>query len=120
MTISQLTQAFPTLQKIVNFDLPIKKAYDIFCLAKLFNEQKEFFIDKERKLINKYNGKISDAGQITFDNVNDKANFAREYAELNNFEVAAAPISLKFTDFGEQRLSPMEIMSLDGIISFED
>ena len=120
MTIQQLLNSQQAIQKLMGFNLPVKKAYKIYALAKQINEQREFFINEERKLIKKFNAEIKDNGYIILkDPQKDSEPFAKEYQEICSCEIPGiSPIELKYSDFGDATLSPQEIALLDGIITF--
>lgn len=121
MTQKEMINIIPTIQKLVGTNLPIKQAYAVFRLAKEIDEQKDFFITSEKKLIEKYNGIINENGRITFEDSNNFAPFAQEYEELNNLNVELKqqlPIVIKL-DSVDCSLTPTDFFNLDGIINFE-
>ena len=122
MTQKQMIDIIPTIQKLVGTNLPVKQAYAIFRLAKEIDEQKDFFITSEKKLIEKYNGTVDENGRITFENSNNFAPFAQEYEDLNNLEVEikeSLPIVIKLDEISGGKLTPTDFFNLDGIINFE-
>lgn len=122
MTTKQMLQAIPVLQTLVSYKLPMQKAYAVYNLAKKIDEQKEYFANKEKELIEKYSGTINDKGQVSFANPEDFQGFAQEYNELNSVEVdiSGVPMTLSFSDFGDQQFSAADLMNLEGVIEFVD
>ena len=120
MTTKQMLQAIPVLQTLVNYKLPMKTTYALYNLAKKINEQKEFFVNKEKELIEKYKGNLNGQGQISFEKSEDFQAFAKEYNELNDVEVdiGGVPVSIRFDDMGDQTLSAADIMNLEGVVEF--
>jgi len=47
--------------------------------------------------------------------------FAAEIEELNETEIdeSFTPVTLKYDAFGDQKISPKELMAIDGFIIFE-
>ena len=122
MTQKEMINIIPTLQKLVGIKLPLKSSYAVFRLAKEIDAQKEFFIEEERKLIEKYNGSINEMGRISFENPENFEPFAQEYAELNNLEVELKeklPIVIKLDVVEGGEFAPADFFSLEGIIDFE-
>jgi hypothetical protein len=50
---------------------PAKKAYQIYLLSKKLNSILEFFIEEERKLIQKFHAEVKDNGEVAFANAGD-------------------------------------------------
>ena len=122
MTQKEMFNAIPTIQKLVGTRLPIKSSYAIFKLAKEIDSQKEFIIGEEKKLIEKYNGKIDEQGRITFEDPSVYENFSKEYANLNNLEVeltTALPIKIDLNAVSGVNFAPADFLTLEGIINFE-
>lgn len=122
MKASQINNIITILNRLSTVQLPMKKAYQIYLLAKEINEHREFFINKEKELVDKYQAKIDIAsGLISFVNNDDRDKFQAEYLELMNVDVelAAAPIIISESDANDFKISPAEIASLEGLIDFE-
>lgn len=117
----QIANAYTSLKKILNMHFPAKKAYQIYLLSKKLNSILEFFIEEERKLIQKFHAEVKDNGEIAFANAGDAQNFRIEYLKLQNFEVEEeiVPVILTEDDIKDQEFTPIDIFNLEGIISFE-
>lgn len=121
MTLQQMLNAIPALQNIVNLKLPAKQAYALFKLGKEINNQREFFAEEEKKLIEKYNGKVSEQGQITFEDAANQQNFLKDYIELNNMDADISvnlPIEIDIDYLGGENLTANDIETLFDIINF--
>jgi hypothetical protein len=119
MKIQQMLNSFSTLEKVVELNLPFKKAYKIYSLIKKINEERDFFIKEERKLVDKFNAEILENGNIKFNSAEDQENFLKDQAEILGYEVEGfEPIELSFDDLGDAKISPKEIMQLEGVINF--
>lgn len=122
MTQKQMFSIIPVLQKLVGIKLPLKNSYAIYRLAKEIDAQKDFFIEEEKKLVEKYNGLISPEGRITFEDVNSYEPFTKEYVELNELEVSLTetlPIKINLDSVESNELTPADFLALDGVIDFE-
>ena len=118
MIMKQMLDSLPILQRVMELKLPIKKAHEVYSLAKQINEQRDFFIKEEKKLIDKFNAKAVD-NKVHFKSDSDQASFVKEYAELMQFKVEnCTPINLSFDDLGSAEFSPIEIGLLEGVINF--
>jgi DNA integrity scanning protein DisA with diadenylate cyclase activity len=120
MTADKILNALPVVQKLVSLQLPVKKAYKVYSLAKQINEQREFFINEEKKMIEKFSVTI-ESGNLHFKSSEDQALFVAEHNELMQYQVEGlTPIELSFTDLGNLEITPMEMSSLDGVVIFID
>ena len=121
MTIQQLLNAYPIMQKLITLKLPIKKAHKVFLMAKKADEQKEFFIQEEKKLIEKYEAEIKEDGMIYFKNAEIKEAFIAADAELGQLEIDGFdPIYLTYDDMGDETFTAADIAALDGVVIFVD
>lgn len=121
MTAEKILSALPIVQKLVGLQLPVKKAYKVYSLAKQINEQREFFINEEKKLIEKFNGTIQEDGQIIFENDVCSEDFAKAHFEMMTNEIDGfSPIELTFEDLKGAEFSPFDIGLLDGLVNFID
>lgn len=120
MTVQQMFNALPILQRLMELKLPIKKAYKVYNLAKVINEKREFFINEEKKLIEKFNAQVSENGMLKFEKMEDQVNFLQEHEEMMNYEeLDLEVLELDFDDLGDTEFSPIEVMQLEGVISFK-
>ena len=127
----QFIRAYSTLQRISNFELPVRDAYMVYKLLKEIEPVYEFATKMERQLIEKYHGEITENGTIKFiysDDEQSKAEgtknmnmFAAAIEDLNDTEIDEnfSPITLKYDALGSQKMTPKEIMAIDGFITFE-
>lgn len=121
MTVQQMLNSLPILQKVMELKLPIKKAHGIYVLAKQINEQREFFINEEKKLIDKFNAEVLEGGSIRFKTPEEQAQFVKEHANLMNYEVSdLKTIELSFDELGDTEFTPIDILALEGVIDFKE
>lgn len=120
MKQSQINRAYSALTKMINMELPAKDAFGIYALAKKLETNYSFEIDREKRLIEKYNGQIDKSGQISFKSEDDAIAFGNEVVELGQMEVdlEISPISVSIDSFGDQHITPNDILCLDGFVEF--
>lgn len=121
MKVQQLFNSLPILQRVIELKLPIKKAYDVYILTKHINEQKDFFIKEEKKLIDKFNAEVLENGKVRINNYEDRAKFAEEYNDLMQYEINdLIAVELNFNDLNGVEFAPQELMLLEGVINFKE
>jgi hypothetical protein len=121
MKIQQLLNAYPIMQKLITLKLPVKKAHKVFLMARKAEEQKEFFVQEERKLIEKYEADIKEDGRIYFKDSESKDAFLAEDTELGQIEIDDFdPIYLTYDDMGDETFTAADIAALDGVVIFVD
>lgn len=114
-----MLNSLPILQRIMELKLPIKKAYQVYSLAKAINDKREFFINEEKKLIEKFSAEVLEGGKVKFKDAATQAEFLQEHADLMNYEVVdLEAIELNFDDLGNAEFTPVELMQLEGVINF--
>jgi len=121
MKQGNINRAYPSLLKLRDFNLPVKKAYAIYKLSVCVENAHEFAAEEERKYLADYNGSISDDGNtISFETPTDCAAFRDKVEELCNVDVdiEIEPVLLTEDDLGEQRLTPADIFNLEGFVTF--
>lgn len=121
MTQFNVNKAYVVLAKISEFKLPVKKAYEIYKLAKTLEERYRFAVDEEKKYIEEFNGTINNDGTVSFENAEIYGAFQEKLSELNDMQVdiEITPVVLTEKDLGEQTISPSDIYNLEGFVTFE-
>lgn len=121
MKIQNLINALPIMQKLIGLKLPVRKAHKLFLMAKKAEEQKEFFIQEERKLIEQYEAEIREDGRIYFKDSESKDAFLAADAELGQLEIDGFdPIYLTYDDMGDETFTAADVAALDGVVMFVD
>ena len=117
----KINNAYPILAKIINFDLPIYKAKEIYLLIKKIEEHYKFALEHEKKIIKDCSGVIQDDGSIKFDTPENAQLFKQKSEELYNMEVDIdfSPIHLNYDDVRDQKLKPIDIFNLEDFIVFD-
>lgn len=125
----QVNDAYQTLSKLNGTKFPIRVAYNMYQLLKKLEPSYTCEVDLERKLLAKYNGYVSDNGDLVFGSDDEplevrkqyRADFLSEVNELCNIEVDLDfdPIIIRYDDMEGQTLSITDIAKLDGFVVFE-
>lgn len=121
ITYQKMFNVYPMLQKLITMELPVKVSYQLYKVGKKIEDEKNFFVQEEKKLIEKYHGEVDAVGKINFEDDKNKESFIEEYQELNNLEIKdldSLPIKINIEDLNI-KLSALEISVLDGIIDFD-
>jgi hypothetical protein len=121
MTQFHVNKAYAALTRLADLKLPVKKAYELYKLSKAIEEHYNFAVSQERKYIDEFSGKINPDGTVSFENTEKFSAFQDKLSNLNemNVELDITPISLTEKDLGDQTITPAEIYSLEGFVSFE-
>lgn len=121
MKIQQLLNAYPIMQKLITLKLPVKKAHKVFLMVKKAEEQREFFIQEERKLIERFEADIREDGKIYFKDAESKAAFMAADAELGQIEIDGLEcITLTYDDMGDAEFAAADIAALEGVVEFAE
>ena len=87
ITYQKMFNVYPMLQKLITMELPVKVSYQLYKVGKKIEDEKSFFIQEEKKLIEKYNGKVDAIGKIDLKKDKKRESLVKEYQELNNLEI---------------------------------
>ena len=113
----------------MNFN--VRDAYSIYKLYKELGNAIEFGIERERSLLNKYDGRFMSNGYIEFvhgkdadakqKGIENMNKYMEEMEELNSMELPDefSPLTLSYDSFGDQKITPDDIAALEGFVSFE-
>lgn len=129
MFLIQIVDAYPTFmlfaqQRYTNFEL----SYKLSKAVKDIQEKVKFYTDEEKKLVDEYakkeaNGQVSirDGNIIDFDDPEKSKAYHENITKLRGTAVDIfEPIVIKKSDMKNMSLSltPMQILSLNGLITF--
>ena len=128
MNYMKIVNSMSALQGMTQMRLPYATARDIYKMYKKFEEEYNFFIQEEIKLVNEFGEKdeqgkpiVYKNGTVKFSDIESKNKYEAKLTELGAQEsdIQVKPIVLKEADIGEQVISPETMGKLEGIISFE-
>lgn len=121
MKQEKINRAFPSLNKLRDMSLPVKKARAIYKLYTAIEGAYNFSYSEEQKYLNEFHGTVSADGSITFKTPDDCSAFKEKFEELINsdIELDIDVVTLSDDDFGDQMLTPGDIFNLEGFVVFE-
>lgn len=127
----KINNAYRVLKRMSEMKFNVKDAYAIYTLIKQIQPAIDFSIEREQQLIQKYDGRMSTEGNISFvhgDTEEDKEIglnnfqlFKVEMDEMANMDngIEFKQIKLSYDSFGDQTITPDEISCLEGFVEFE-
>lgn len=120
MTYYEVTKAYPALKVFAECSLPAGKAVTVYRMMKRAFECYEFTVREERKLMEIYGGKSSGL-QITFNDEDSYRQFTEKLEEVKQLEAVwdFEEITVTEEDLGSQKVSPRDMLDLEGFIRFE-
>lgn len=121
MKQEKINRAFPSLMKLRDINLPVKKARAIYKMYVTVEGAYEFALGEEKKYLSEFNGTVAGDGSINFNSPEECAAFKEKFEELVHSEVDLniEPVVLSENDIGDQTLTPGDIYNLEGFVIFE-
>lgn len=127
MTYAQIIKAKPALDTLKKLRLPYGKAKEVYRAAKTADEEFDFFVEEEKKLILATASKDKDGepvftetGAVRFDTIGERDEYVKAHKDLEGLECAGLQeIMLTAEEIGNQTISPETIEALEGIVTFE-
>lgn len=121
LTLIQIQNAAAGLQGFLEANLPPKKAWQLYQLSKLLNEQNEFFITQQRKILERYNAEPQPNGYVKFESPEIALQAQNELNELSMLEVELDFNTVHLTDdeTKDLRISMATAAALEDLIAFD-
>lgn len=121
MEQKKINRAFPSLIKMRDLNLPVKKARAVYKLYVATEEAYNFAADEEKKYLDEFRGVLANDGNINFQTPEECAAFKEKFEELchSDVELDIEPVVLTEDDLGDQKLTPGDIYNLEGFVTFE-
>lgn len=121
MKQEKINRAFPSLAKLRDISLPVKKARAIYKLYIAAESAYNFALNEEKKYLSEYNGTLIEDGSINFSSPEECVAFKEKFDELVTSEVDLdiEVVTLTESDLGDQLLTPGDIYNLEGFVTFE-
>lgn len=121
MKQEKINRAFPSLARLKDIRLPVKKAYAVYKLYMAAEGAYRFAAEEEKKCLDEYNGTIVENGEIRFESPEKCAAFMERLEEIHNMDVdfCVEPVVLTEQDLGDQTLTPGDFYNLEGFVTFE-
>jgi len=121
MKQEKINRAFPSLVKMRDLNLPVKKARAIYKMYVAVEEAYNFASTEEQKYLEEFRGILTDEGTINFKTPEECAAFKEKFEELchSDVDINIDPVVLTESDLGDQTLTPGDIYNLEGFVTFE-
>ena len=121
MRQEKINRAFPSLVKLRDINLPVKKARAIYKMYVAVEDAYNFAAGEEKKYLVEYNGTVNDDGSVHFNTPEECSAFKERFDELCNSDVEldVDVVSLSENDIGDQMLTPGDIYNLEDFVVFE-
>ena len=129
MKLIEILNANEALKKLANAKFnSFKKAYELSKLRKQVDEEIDFYVTEEKKIVETYASKdekgnpiFLEGGRIKLDSVETKNNFEKDINELRNLEIdKISKVSISPSDFKDDIPTPNEILALEVLIDFKE
>ena len=116
-----INKSYPSIMRLCEFKLPIKKARQIYRISKEIREIFDFAVAEEKKSVAECHGAYNPDGTVKFSSQGDFEQFQCRMEELNNSEIdwKIEPVILTEDDIGAQTISVSDIQDLEGFVIFE-
>lgn len=118
MKQGKIIKAYYVLKNMAGESYPLPVAYALYNLRKSMESQADFQLEQEKKLMNEFNGTVTENGMINFGNSENAQKFVEKLKELEDLEVefVFTPINLPLTE--DIKITPNDIEKLDGFVNF--
>ena len=131
MKLIEILTANESLKKLANSKFnSFKKAYELSKLRKQVDEEVNFYVEEEKKIVETYASKgedgkpiFLDGGRIKLDSIEAKNNFEKEINELRELEIdKISKVTINSNDFKSEDdiPTPNEILALEVLIDFKE
>ena len=131
MKLIEILTANEALKKLANSKFnSFKKAYELSKLRRQVDEEVNFYVDEEKKIVETYASKGEDGkpiflegGRIKLDSLEAKNSFEKEINELRELEIdKISKVTIKSNDFKSEDdiPTPNEILALEVLIDFKE
>jgi hypothetical protein len=117
MKQSQIVDAYKVIQKYEQKELPLKISLAFFKLKRKLQDQWDFEVQEENKIVEKYHPR-QEGSNLVFDRPEDRIGFTKDLADLMEMEVDYDEQKIDI-DIGDSlMLSVSDIEALDEFITF--
>lgn len=120
MTFKILMRAYPLLQQFLQLSGNAQQSYQLYKFLKQIQEDVDFYVQEEKKLIEKYAANVDTDGQISFDDKENQKLFSQEINNLQNMELPQLmnTITIPLKSIQNIQLTPADFYLLENIINF--
>ena len=120
MTFKILMRAYPLLQQFLQLSGNAQQSYQLYKFLKQIQEDVDFYVQEEKKLIEKHAANVEQDGQISFDDKENQKLFSQEINNLQNMELPQLmnTITIPLKSIQNIQLTPADFYLLENIINF--
>ena len=120
MNQKRAASAYIALFRLNDVQLNIKDAYSVYKMKKQLEDSYQFMTEQEQKIVDQYNGVILGNGNIQFASSEIAEKAKNEMQALNDLEIDLdiTPISITLDAIRDGMMSPSDMESLEGFVSF--
>ena len=120
MTFKILMRAYPLLQQFLQLSGNAQQSYQLYKFLKQIQEDVDFYVQEEKKLIEKYAANVEQDGQISFEDKENQKLFSQEINNLQNMELPQLmnTITIPLKSIQNIQLTPADFYLLENIINF--
>lgn len=124
LTLNEIVSAVDPLNRLMDMDLPARKAFKVMRLVDELSEQVERYNKLRGELFKKYGEAVVDqdgnsTGQLQVPHEKSEE-FSREHSELLQEEVEIAAPVLTFDDLEEVSIKPKDLVRLGSLLQEEE
>ena len=120
MKQKEAIEAYGAILRLSDISLPLRDAYNVFCLRRKLEPIYQFEMERERKLLEELHGEITPDGSLRFDNVEAYMEFNKKVAEMSDMEIddEHEVIQIKIDDLKNAEMKAADINRLYGFVEF--
>ena len=120
MTFKILMRVYSLLQQFLQLSGNAQQSYQLYKFLKQIQEDVDFYVQEEKKLIEKYAANVEQDGQISFDDKENQKLFSQEINNLQNMELPQLmnTITIPLKSIQNIQLTPADFYLLENIINF--
>lgn len=115
LTLGELLNGKPALEKLVNLEIGIKTAYKISRIIRKLNEELQHFEEQRQKLVTQY-GEPQENGNVIVTEENMEA-FAQELNDLVALEIKLDFEAVSLDELGDVKMAPAELMLIEKFVT---
>lgn len=117
ITISEILNGRPVLEKLVDKEISIKTAYRLSRIIKVLNEELQHFEEQRQKLVQQYGEQQEDApeGNVVVLEENMEP-FQKDLAELLTAEIDLNCEPMHIEEFGDVKIKTSELLLIESFL----
>lgn len=120
MKQKEAIEAYGAILRLSEISLPLRDAYNVFCMRRKLEPIYQFEMEREKKLLDELHGDITPDGSIHFGDMESYMEFNKKIAEMGDMEIDVEHdvIQIKIDNLKNTEMKPADINRLYGFIEF--